>query len=67
MNQNVGEADKVLRIFIGMAIIVSGIYFDSFLGMIGFVPVITAITGSCPLYTLLGISTAEPRETETES
>jgi hypothetical protein len=67
MNQNIGETEQVFRIFIGMAIIVSGIYFDSFLGLIGFLPVITAITGSCPLYTLLGISTAEPRETEPES
>jgi hypothetical protein len=64
VDQNIGEGDKVVRIFIGMAIIVSGIYFRSWLGLVGFGPLITAITGSCPLYALTGISTQEPKENE---
>ena len=62
MDHNIGELDQVVRIFIGVAIIVTGIYFKSWLALIGFAPLVTAITGSCPLYTLTGISTQQPTE-----
>ena len=60
--QNVGIADRMLRIGMGIVLIVLGILIAK--GTIGTVLVIlsmpllvSGITGFCPTYTLLGIST----------
>lgn len=47
----------VIRVLIGLGIGAAGWYYNSWLGLIGIVPVLTAITGFCGLYALLGIST----------
>jgi hypothetical protein len=57
MRCNVGNIDKVLRIFIGFASIAAGVYFGSWWGIIGLVPLLTATAGYCPLYSLFGLST----------
>jgi hypothetical protein len=55
---NVGGIDRALRIVIGIALIVMtlvgviGVW-----GWIGVVPLLTAALGSCPLYSVLGMST----------
>ena len=65
MNPNVGTADKVARIVIGLVLIAWAIPLGfpktsyNWIGWIGVVPILTAIFGTCPLYTLLGISTCE--------
>ncbi len=60
MNTNVGSIDRAVRIVAGLALLSlvfllngSGRWF----GLIGFVPLLTASLGFCPLYTVLGIST----------
>jgi len=60
--QNVGIADRMLRVCIGIVLIVLGILIAK--GTIGTVLVIlsipllvSGIAGFCPTYTLLGIST----------
>ncbi len=55
---NVGGIDRLLRVVIGIALIAMtltgtiGVW-----GWIGVVPLLTAALGSCPLYTMLGMST----------
>lgn len=60
MQKNVGPADRVVRIVIGLALL-SLLFLrqDSsrWFGLIGLVPLFTAAMSWCPLYTLLGIKT----------
>ena len=59
MIQNVGNAERVVRVLAGLAICGAGVYFQSWLGLIGLVPIATGATGYCPPYQLLGISTCK--------
>jgi hypothetical protein len=59
--KNLGSADRIIRIIMGLAIIGAGVYFNSWWGAIGAVPLITALMGWCPAYTLLGIKTCPTR------
>jgi len=61
MKTNIGTADRIIRIVIGLAIIAAGIYFKSWWGAIGAIPLITALTGFCGLYVPFGISTCKRR------
>ena len=57
MKSNVGGIDKVLRIIIGLALI--SIVFigpQTPWGWIGIIPLVTALLGWCPLYTIVGIN-----------
>ncbi len=60
MNQNVGSADRVVRVVIGLALL-SLIWLlhgnMRWLGLIGLVPLLTAVVGFCPLYLPFGIRT----------
>ncbi len=62
MKQNVGSTEKTIRIIAGLAIL-SLIFFlegnARWLGLVGLVPLVTGLAGSCPAYALLGISTAK--------
>jgi hypothetical protein len=57
MVQNVGGADRVVRVVLGVAIIAAGIYFKSWWGLIGIVPLATAALRICPAYLPFGIRT----------
>ncbi len=59
MEKNVGKIDKIIRIIAGVLIIGVGIYYKNWLGLIGLVPLFTAITGWCPLYSVLGVNTCK--------
>lgn len=54
---NVGRIDRILRVVLGIALIAMtltgtiGVW-----GWIGVVPLLTAALGSCPLYSVLGMS-----------
>ena len=56
MTRNVGSADRIIRVVLGLIILGLGIYFGSWLGLIGLIPLGTAAVGWCPLYLLFGIS-----------
>lgn len=56
MNRNVGGADRIVRLVLGVAIIAAGLYFKSWWGVIGVVPILTAAIGWCPAYLPFGIS-----------
>ena len=57
MKKNVGAIDRGIRIVLGLAIVTLGIYNQSWWGLIGIVPLLTAFISWCPAYNLLGIST----------
>jgi hypothetical protein len=59
MKCNVGKTEKIIRIIAGLAIIGAGVYFQSWWGAIGAIPLVTGALGWCPLYVPLGISTCK--------
>jgi hypothetical protein len=56
MKANVGKIDKTLRIIAGIVIIGLGIYYQSWWGAIGLLPLITGLIRWCPAYLPFGIS-----------
>jgi hypothetical protein len=68
MKQNVGTTDKIVRIILAIIVFAVGIIFKSWWGLLGFIPLLTAVIGWCPLYLPFGISTmkakTEPPATE---
>ena len=57
MKCNVGKTEQIVRISIGIGIILVGLYFRSWWGLIGVIPIITGSIRYCPLSDVLGIST----------
>ena len=57
MTKNIGKLDKTIRVVLGIAILALGLWFKSWWGLIGLLPLVTALAGWCPPYSLLGIST----------
>ncbi|MFC1525739.1 DUF2892 domain-containing protein [Candidatus Latescibacterota bacterium] len=57
MKANVGGIDRIIRTVAGVVIIGLGIAYQSWWGIIGILPLISALTCWCPPYSLLGIST----------
>jgi hypothetical protein len=66
MKKNIGTIDKTFRIVVGIIILILGIVYSSWLGLIGLLPIVTALTGSCPAYLPFGISTCKKNETTQE-
>lgn len=59
---NVGSIDRVLRIVVGAALLLwffvdQGSGFWHYAKLIGIVPILTGVFGTCPAYTMLGLST----------
>ena len=62
MKVNVGSIDRIIRIILGLGIIGAGIYFQSWFGLVGLVPLFTAVFRWCPIYLPFGISScAKPK------
>ncbi|MEQ1800922.1 MAG: DUF2892 domain-containing protein [Gammaproteobacteria bacterium] len=60
MNKNVGSLDRGLRIVAGLVLLsLTVIGPKSLWGLIGIVPLFTALIGWCPAYTLFGIRTCK--------
>jgi len=56
--RNEGTADRALRIAVGIgALSLVFVGPQTLWGLVGLVPITTGLLGSCPVYTLLGIST----------
>lgn len=55
---NEGTVDRVLRVVAGIALLsLTVVGPRTMWGLVGLVPLITGSLGSCPLYTVLGLST----------
>ncbi|MFP4620295.1 MAG: DUF2892 domain-containing protein [Bacteroidales bacterium] len=61
MEKNIGKTDKVIRIILGLIIGAVGVYFQSWWGLVGLIPLLTAFTGTCTLYLPFGISTCSTK------
>ena len=60
MKRNVGNADKTIRIAVGLILIVLSLLGTiGWWGYLGIIPLLAGVVGNCPLYTLLGISTSK--------
>lgn len=63
--RNVGPVDRVIRVILGIALLAFFFLVPEspwhWAGLIGIVPLLTAAIGSCPLYTILGLSTCPAR------
>jgi hypothetical protein len=63
MSLNVGTFDRIARVIIGLVLIAFALGFISpgtgwnWVGWIGVVPILTALFGICPAYSLFGLST----------
>jgi hypothetical protein len=63
MTRNMGSLDRILRFVVGIALIAYAIPIGfpstgwNWVGWIGLVPLVTALVGNCPAYTLTGMST----------
>jgi ABC-type branched-subunit amino acid transport system permease subunit len=60
MPANIGTIDRVLRIIVGLAIL-SLVFVGpkSLWGLVGLIPLGTAVFGFCPAYALFGIRTCQ--------
>lgn len=62
MQANVGGMDKIARIVVGLALLTMTVVGPKTLwGLIGVVPLATALLNFCPAYTLLGINTCKTK------
>lgn len=60
MNKNVGSVDRGLRVVAGLLLLsLTVIGPKSLWGLVGIVPLFTALVGWCPAYTLFGIRTCK--------
>ena len=57
MKCNVGKSDRVIRAVVGVGVLAAGAYHHSWWGLVGLVPLATAIFRFCPAYLPFGIST----------
>lgn len=59
--KNIGTVDRWIRLVLGILLLAGYVYNTGasyrWLYLIGIVPLVTAIVASCPLYTVLGLST----------
>lgn len=62
MKKNIGNIDASIRIIIGI-ILLSLIFIGpkSLWGLIGLIPIISALLRYCPLYPILGINTCQKK------
>jgi len=62
MSNNVGSADRWVRVLIGIALLALVFYGPKTAwGYLGLIPLITGLFGYCPLYRTLGRKTIQPQ------
>lgn len=60
MTENIGSLDRILRLVVGLALLSMLFWVDGdvrWLGLIGLIPIGTAVFRWCPLYSALGFHT----------
>jgi hypothetical protein len=61
MLKNIGSADRVVRVVVGLAVIAVGLYTKSWWGAVGVPLLLTAAIGWCPAYLPFGITTCRTK------
>lgn len=68
LKSNVGNLDRGIRVLAGVVLIaLFFLYPDAswrYFALIGFIPLFTVLFGTCPLYSVFGISTCPVKKTE---
>lgn len=61
---NEGPTDRIIRVIVGLAVL-SLVFFGpkTWWGLLGLVPLVTGIIGSCPLYSIVGTTTCPANPT----
>ncbi|NOC82248.1 DUF2892 domain-containing protein [Ruegeria sp. HKCCD6428] len=62
MTKNMGGLDKSLRIALGAALILGALLGYGTWMWIGIVPLVTGLLNSCPIYSMLGVSTCPTKK-----
>ncbi len=65
MEKNVGSTDKLIRWIVGLGLLSMIFWVNGswrWIGLIGFVPILTGSINFCPLYSIIGISTAKKQD-----
>ena len=57
MKHNVGSFDGAVRFVAGCFILWLGVHYENWWGLVGLVPIATALAGYCPLYVPLHVDT----------
>lgn len=60
ISRNVGRIDRILRVVLGIVLLAFVVFVDDpirWAGLIGIVPLLTGLVGTCPIYRILGVST----------
>lgn len=57
MKCNVGATDRLVRIIAGLIILLLGLIYRNWWGLIGLIPLLTGVFRFCPLYLPFKIST----------
>jgi Protein of unknown function (DUF2892) len=61
MTTNIGGIDRTLRIIVGIALLAWALFGPAgsygWIGYIGIAPLLTALLGWCPAYSLVGLNT----------
>jgi Protein of unknown function (DUF2892) len=66
MNSNVGTTDRVIRAVVDILILCLAFFLEGnmrWLALIGLVPLMTGVIGTCPVYSLLGMTTCAMKKT----
>ena len=67
MKVNVGPADKIFRIILGIGLFSLFFFLEGnlrYIAVLGFIPLFVAFTKSCSLYSLLGVNTCGTKSTK---
>ncbi|MCB1480224.1 MAG: DUF2892 domain-containing protein [Tepidamorphaceae bacterium] len=67
MQTNMGSIDRILRVVAGFALLAFAVFGPAdiswkWVGYIGIVPLLTALIGWCPAYSLIGVSTCPAKK-----
>jgi len=58
MKHNVGSADKIIRIMLGVFLVSLTMWGPQTLwGLVGIIPIATGLMNSCPIYSIMNLST----------
>lgn len=61
MKPNVGGLDRLIRILAGLALLGAGLWFRSYWGLLGLLPLLTGLVRVCPAYLPFGLSSCRKR------
>lgn len=63
--KNEATIDRVLRVLLGVVVLsLTVVGPQTMWGLLGLVPLATGLLGSCPVYTLLGVSTRAAKKVQ---